>query len=292
MAPVRHPKSFIAWNVNSLKAICEKNELQPFLKHESPDIFCMGETKLNGSTKEKEFLEHLDAQFPEYPYKFYNISKARKGYSGTAIWCKLPPNQVIYDMHGWVARSPQPGGNTEKPSEADMLKHESQGQEGRVITVEYPKFYVVHVYTPNAGQELKRIEYRIKEWDVEFRKFVKKLEAKKPVILGGDLNTAPEELDIYKPETHHDVAGFTDQERSNFRKLLADANLVDTYRYKKPKEVQYTYWTYLFNARFYKKGWRIDFWLLSEEMKDKIKKTIIWDEQLGSDHAPVGLVLA
>lgn len=270
MSP-RHPKSFITWNVNSLKAICEKNKLQPFLKHESPDIFAMSETKLNGSEKEKEFLQHLDAQFPEYPYKLYNTS-IKKGYSGTAIWCKLAPMYVMY-------------GFDEILSEIDIY------QEGRIITVEYPKFYIVQVYTPNAGENLQRIKYRTEEWDIKFRHFIKKLEKKKPVLVGGDLNCAPEEIDIFKPEAYHQTAGFTNAERSNFRKLMKQADLVDSFREKHPMSTKYTYWTYLFNARFYKKGWRIDFWLVSRELASKIKKALIWDDQLGSDHAPVGLVL-
>jgi exodeoxyribonuclease III len=260
--------SFIAWNVNSLKNIVRNDNFHAFIKKESPTILGLGETKLNGSPKEEEFLQTLDAEFPEYPYKYYNTSKARKGYAGTAIWSKVEPISVQYDTH--------------------TQDHE-HSQEGRVITLEFPKFYVVHVYTPNAGQDLKRHPYRVDEWDPDFHRFLKKLEKKKPVIIGGDLNVAHEDIDIFKPDTHHQSAGFTDEERANFATLLED--FVDTFRHKHPQQQVFTYWTYLFKARQHNRGWRIDYWLVSNSLAKKIKEATVYSDQLGSDHCPVGLVL-
>ena len=259
---------FIAWNVNSLKNIVRNDNFHAFVKKESPTILGLGETKLNGSPKEQEFLQTLDAEFPEYPYKFYNTSKARKGYAGTAIWSKVEPIGIQYDTH------------------PETHEH---SQEGRVITLEFPKYYVVHVYTPNAGQDLKRLGYRTNHWDPDFHRFIHKLEKKKPVILGGDLNVAHQDIDIFKPETHHQSAGFTDDERANFSVLLED--MVDTFRLKNPEKQVYTYWTYLFKARTHNKGWRIDYWLVSKSLAKKVKEAIIFDNQMGSDHCPVGLVL-
>ena len=260
--------SFIAWNVNSLKNIVRNDNFHAFIKKESPTILGLGETKLNGSPKEEEFLQTLDAEFPEYPYKYYNTSKARKGYAGTAIWSKVEPIAVQYDTH--------------------QEDHE-HSQEGRVITLEFPKFYVVHVYTPNAGQDLKRHPYRVNDWDPDFHRFITKLEKKKPVIIGGDLNVAHQDIDIFKPETHHQSAGFTDEERANFATLLED--MVDTYREKHPEKQVFTYWTYLYKARTHNKGWRIDYWLVSKSLAKKIKEATVYSDQLGSDHCPVGLVL-
>jgi exodeoxyribonuclease-3 len=260
---------FIAWNVNSLKNIVKNNNFHDFIKNESPTILGLGETKLNGSEKEQEFLQKLDADFPEYPFKYYNTSKARKGYAGTAIWSKVEPVSVLYDTH--------------------HQEHE-HSQEGRVITLEFPKYYVVHVYTPNAGQDLKRLGYRTDHWDPDFHRFIHRLEKKKPVILGGDLNVAHEDIDIFKPETHHKSAGFTDEERANFSVLLED--MVDTFRLKHPAvKDAYTYWTYLFKARHYNRGWRIDYWLVSKSLAKKVKEAKIHSDQLGSDHCPVSVVL-
>jgi len=260
--------SFIAWNVNSLKNIVKNDNFHAFIKKESPTILGLGETKLNGSDKDDAILKSLDADFPEYPYKYYNTSKARKGYAGTAIWSKVEPISVIYDTH--------------------HQDHE-HSQEGRVITLEFPKFYVVHVYTPNAGQDLKRHGYRTNQWDPDFHRFINKLEKKKPVILGGDLNVAHQDIDIFKPETHHQSAGFTDEERANFSVLLED--MVDTFRLKNPQEQAFTYWTYLFKARQHNRGWRIDYWLVSKSLAKKVKEAVIFSDQMGSDHCPVGLIL-
>lgn len=275
MAPAKNPKSFIAWNVNSLKAIWQKNTLQPFLKAEEPDIFCMGETKLNENTKDAAFLQEVDAAFPEYPFKYYNYSKARKGYSGTAIWSRIEPLSVIYDI----------------PNPLSAAKHDKHNREGRVITLEFPKFYVVHVYTPNSGEGLKRVDYRTTEWDVEFRAYIQELQKKKPAIVGGDLNVAPEPIDIHKPEVHQKSAGYTEEERENFRRLLAECSLVNSFRYRNPKKVAYSYWSYLFAARKYNKGWLIDHWLVDKKLKDKIQSSTIYEDVMGSDHAPIELIL-
>ena len=161
--------------------------------------------------------------------------------------------------------------------------------EGRVITLEFDDFYLTHVYTPNSGAALARLNYRVKTWDVEFRKFVKKLNTKKPVIVCGDLNCAHQEIDIHSPKTNLKSAGFTIEERNNFDKLLDEAKLIDTFRYLYPDKILYSYWDYRSNARIKNKGWRIDYFLVSKKIINKVKKSSILTDVLGSDHAPVKL---
>jgi exodeoxyribonuclease-3 len=264
------PKTFLAWNVNSVRTTAANYHLKKALSDSDPDVFCMGETKLSHDKKSEHILLELENEFPQYPYKYYNTSKSRKGYSGTAIWSKTEPLSVNYDLPN----------------------HDGAGnEEGRVIAVEFNKFWIIHVYTPNSGEGLKRVNYRTQVWDPAFLQYIKKMQAEKPVLVAGDLNIANDDIDIFKPEGHSKSAGFTPEERANFKTLLLECNLVDSFRYKNPTEKKFSYWTYLFNARGYNKGWRIDYWLVPSAWKRKIKEAEIFDQQMGSDHAPVFLRL-
>ncbi len=231
------------------------------IKALNPDMLCLQETK--ASVEEvKNVLELLPG------YKGYvNSSKARQGYSGTAILTKTEPLGVTYDMN-----------------------HAEHDQEGRVITAEYPGFFLVTVYTPNSGEGLKRLDYREK-WDEEFRKYLIGLQHKKPVIVCGDLNVAHQPIDIARAKDNYNKsAGYTQREIDGFQRLL-DAGFVDTFRHFHPDEVKYTYWNYMFNARARNVGWRIDYFLVSKVLLLQVKQALIYNEYLGSDHCPVGLHL-
>ncbi|UII29359.1 exodeoxyribonuclease III [Fulvivirga maritima] len=252
--------SIVSWNVNGIRAIVKK-EFVENVKKMDPDILCLQETK--GSVEDvKTALELL----PEYKH-FANASKARKGYSGTAILTKEEPISVTYD-----------------------LDYEEHDQEGRVITAEFESFYLINVYTPNSGQGLKRLDYR-QTWDEYFLGYMKKLEEKKPVILCGDLNVAHEEIDIARPKQNYNKsAGFTQQEIDGFDKYLAEG-YVDAFRHFYPEEVKYSYWNYMFNARANNVGWRIDYFLVSQALMPKVEDSQIHNEYMGSDHCPVELVM-
>jgi exodeoxyribonuclease-3 len=250
--------NIICWNVNGLRSIIKKNFLKD-IKALSPDILCLQETK--ASVEEvKSVLELMPG------YKGYvNSSKVRQGYSGTAIISRSEPISVTSDM-----------------------AIEEHDQEGRVISAEYPEYFLVTVYTPNAGEELKRLGYR-QIWDNEFRNYVVGLKKRKPVIICGDLNVAHQPIDIARAkENYNQSAGYTQQEINGFQKLL-DSGFVDTFRHFHPDEVKYTYWNYMFNARARNMGWRIDYFLVSRSMMPRVKAASIYDEYHGSDHCPVGL---
>mgnify|MGYP002304948953 FL=1 len=204
----------------------------------------------------------LDLTFEGYD-SYWNYAE-KKGYSGTAIYTKHKPLSVSYGM--------------------GIEKHD---HEGRVITLEYEQFYLVTVYTPNSQNELKRLDYRM-TWEEDFKKFLKQLDAKKPVIVCGDMNVAHEEIDIKNPKTNRRNAGFTDEEREKMTELLADG-FIDTFRYKYPETVTYSWWSYRFKAREKNAGWRIDYFLVSERLKEKIEDAKIHTEVMGSDHCPVEL---
>ena len=251
----------IAWNVNGLNAINKKVDLNKFLKKHDPDVFCMGETKLSCPFFELE--QELKKKIKGYKFRYWSPCLTRGGYSGTSIWCKKEPLSV----------------------KTGMKKYDN---EGRVITIEYKDYFILHVYTPNSGQTLQRLEYRVNEWDKHFRNYIKRLSKKKPVIVCGDLNVAHQEIDIANPSSNKRNAGFTDQERNSFDKLLEKADLVDTFRHLHPKVVdKYSFWTYMFNARKKNKGWRIDYFLVSKSILKKVKKSDIITKQEGSDHAPI-----
>lgn len=245
---------FISWNVNGLRACVGKGFLDFF--HEiDADIFCVQETKLQEG--------QIDLNLPGY-YQYWNYAE-KKGYSGTAVFTKQEPIAVTYG-----------------------LGIEEHDREGRVITLEFDKFYFVTVYTPNSQNELKRLSYRM-EWEDAFRTFLMGLDAKKPVIVCGDMNVAHQEIDLKNPSTNHRNAGFTDEEREKFSVLLA-SGLVDTFRYLYPDQTEiYSWWSYRFQSRSRNAGWRIDYFLISEKIKDNMRDAKILTDILGSDHCPVEL---
>lgn len=242
-----------SWNVNGLRA-CMNKGFADFLAEYAPDIICLQETKMQ--------REQADFVFPGYE-EFWN-SAEKKGYSGTAIFTKQNPLNVTYGL--------------------GIAEHD---KEGRVITAEFADFYLVTVYTPNSQRGLARLDYRM-QWEVVFREYLERLDAQKPVIVCGDLNVAAEEIDLKNPKTNRTNAGFSDEERAKFRELKA-AGFVDTFRYLHPEEVKYSWWSYMFKAREKNAGWRIDYFLVSERIKDKVQTAAIHNEVFGSDHCPVSI---
>ena len=253
----------IAWNINGIRAAISKIHLVNLIETEKPDIICFGETKL--SCPIQLTSNKIDELIPTYKYKYYSTCSTKKGYSGTAIFCKKKPIKVKYGL-------------------------KDLDQEGRVITVEYNSFYLVHVYTPNSGETLARLKYRVDMWDVEFKKYLETLQKKKPIIVCGDLNVANEPIDIHDPIHNIKSAGYTIEERDSFKKLLKDVKLIDTYRYLHPNTIEYSYWSYRRQAREKNKGWRIDYFLVSESIIKKVQKSKILSD-IGSDHAPIKLNL-
>ncbi|MEO5975809.1 MAG: exodeoxyribonuclease III [Chryseolinea sp.] len=248
----------VNWNVNGIRSIIKKDFIQD-IKAMNPDIFCLQETK-GGLEEVKSTLE----LFPEY-HTYVNSSKARKGYSGTAILSKEEPLSVSYDMG-----------------------LEEYDREGRVITAEYLLYFLVTVYTPNAGDGLQRLDYRSR-WDKEFMDYVNWLGRRKPVIICGDLNVAHQPIDIANAKANYNKsAGYTQTEIDGFTRLL-ESGFVDTWRRFYPEEVKYTYWNYVTSARAKNMGWRIDYFLVSEHWIGKVKDAMIFNEYLGSDHCPVGM---
>ena len=244
----------VSWNVNGLRAIYKKGFEESF-KELDADIFCIQETKM------QEGQIELDLQ--GY-YQYYNYAE-RKGYSGTAIFTKKEPLKVSYG-----------------------IGIEEHDKEGRVITLEFDKSYMVNCYTPNSGRELARLEYRM-TWEDEFKKYLIKLDKQKPVIICGDLNVAHTEIDLKNPKSNRKNAGFTDEERSKIEELL-NSGFTDSFRKMYPdKEGAYTWWSYMFNARANNAGWRIDYFLVSDRISKNIKDAYIYSEIMGSDHCPVGL---
>lgn len=244
----------ISWNVNGLRAVLKKG-FEEFFKQIDADIFCIQETKMQEGQIENFELEG---------YHQYWNSAIKKGYSGTAIFTKIKPIQATYG-----------------------IGIEEHDQEGRVITLEYEKFYMVNVYTPNSKRELERLSYRI-IWEDEMRKYLLKLNKIKPVILCGDLNVAHKEIDLKNPKTNRRNAGFTDEERGKMTQLL-ECHFIDSFRSVYPDRIAYSWWSYMGKARQKDVGWRIDYFIVSEEIKDKIKDAHIYKEIMGSDHCPVGL---
>lgn len=254
----------IAFNVNSIKSILNKTDLVELINNEKPDIFCLGETKTSGLFD--NIKEIMETTLKEKYYQYWNTSEIKKGYSGTCIFCKKKPKNIIYGLY-------------------DI------DNEGRVITCEYAKFYLVHVYTPNSGENLKRLNYRINTWDIKFRQYIIELQKTKPVILCGDLNVAHKEIDLKNPKTNLRTAGFTIEERDSFDKLLNETNLIDSFRLLHPEETKYSYWSYRLHCRLknppYGIGWRIDYFLIDNKIKNKIISSNILTDIQGSDHAPV-----
>ncbi len=247
---------FISWNVNGLRAVVGKNFLEAFSSLDA-DFFSLQETKLQEG--------QIDLQIPGY-YSYWNYAE-KKGYSGTAIFTRHKPLGVSYG-----------------------LGIEEHDKEGRVITLEYEKFYLVNAYVPNSQDELKRLDYRMK-WEDDLRSYLMDLSKKKSVVYCGDLNVAHKEIDLKNPKTNRMNPGFTDEEREKMTALLS-SGFTDTFRYLYPdKENIYSWWSYRFRAREKNTGWRIDYFIVSDDLKDKVKEAGIHTEILGSDHCPVSLVL-
>lgn len=246
----------VSWNVNGLRA-CVGKGFEDSFKSLDADVFCLQETKMQEG--------QLDLQFPGYE-SYWNYAD-KKGYSGTAIYTRVKPLSVTMDMG------------------IDQHDHE-----GRVIAAEYEKFYLVCVYVPNSQDELKRLDYRM-QWEDDFRAYVTALAEKKSVVICGDLNVAHEEIDLKNPSSNRRNAGFTDEERGKFNELLS-AGFIDSWRMLNPDTVKYSWWSYRFQARQRNAGWRIDYFLISDSLRDSVTGAEIHNEILGSDHCPVELDLA
>lgn len=246
---------FISWNVNGLRA-CVGKEFEQQFKDLDADFFCLQETKMQAG--------QLDLSFPGYE-SYWNYAD-KKGYSGTAIYTKHKPLSVTYGI--------------------DIDEHD---HEGRVITLEMDDFYLVTVYTPNSQDGLRRLEYRMK-WEDDFQAYLHKLDEKKPVIVCGDMNVAHQEIDLKNPKTNHKNAGFTDEEREKMTQLLSNG-FIDTFRTLYPEQVTYSWWSYRFRAREKNTGWRIDYFLISERLRDRLEDAKIHTDMMGSDHCPVEIIL-
>lgn len=249
-------KKMISWNVNGLRACVGKGFLE-FMKEQDADIFCVQETKLQEG--------QINLDLPQY-HQYWNYAE-RKGYSGTAIFTKEEPLSVTYG-----------------------IGIEEHDHEGRVITLEFADYYFITVYTPNSKDGLARLPYRM-VWEADFLSYLQKLEEKKPVIFCGDLNVAHKEIDLKNPKSNHKNPGFTDEERGQFTALM-EAGFIDTFRYFYPDlENVYSWWSYRFSARSKNIGWRIDYFVTSGALRDRLKDALIYQDVLGSDHCPVGLIL-
>ena len=243
----------LSWNVNGIRAALKKGFLD-FLKDEKPDFLCLQETKAQP--------EQVDLDVPGYE-QFWN-SAEKKGYSGTLILAKKEPEKVVLGIGKTI-----------------------NDNEGRVITLEYPDFHLITVYTPNSARGLTRLDYRM-EWDKEFLKFIKRMNKKKPVIFCGDTNVAHEEIDLANPKTNRKNAGFTDQEREGFTKILK-AGFIDSFREFKKEGGHYSWWSNMNNARARNIGWRLDYFVLAQELRPRLKDAFILKDVMGSDHCPVGI---
>lgn len=246
---------FISWNVNGLRACVGKGFNEVFEQLDA-DFFCLQETKMQEG--------QLDIEFSGYK-SYWNYAE-KKGYSGTAIFARHEPMNVTYGL--------------------GIKEHDN---EGRVLTLEMEKFYLVCVYTPNSQDELRRLDYRM-QWENDFLEYLKKLEMSKPVIICGDMNVAHEEIDIKNPKTNRHNAGFTDEERNKFSVLLNNG-FIDTFRHLYPEQITYSWWSYRFHAREKNAGWRLDYFLVSDKLKQNIDDSKIHTEITGSDHCPVELDL-
>ena len=245
---------FVSWNVNGLRAVMKKDFMDSFRKLDA-DIFCVQETKLQEG--------QIELDLPGYR-QYWNYAE-KKGYSGTAVFTRMEPLKVLYGIHV-----------------------EEHDHEGRVITLEYPDFYYLTVYTPNSQDGLKRLEYRMR-WEDDFLAYVNELDREKPVIWCGDLNVAHQEIDLKNPKTNHNNPGFTDEERNKMSVVL-DSGYIDTFRYFYPDlENAYTWWSYRMRAREKNVGWRIDYFITSGRLKDRLQEAKIHTEIFGSDHCPVEL---
>jgi exodeoxyribonuclease-3 len=253
----------IAWNVNGIRSLIKSNNFQQIID-ENPDVLCIGETKIDCDAV-KDIDNHETLSYFKYRYWFH--CSVKKGYSGTAIFSIHKPLHVMYG-----------------------LKNSNIDNEGRVITLEFEKFFLVHVYTPNSGVDLKRLEWRTQVWDREFEKYIIYLQNSKPVIACGDFNVAYNEIDLAKPKTNTKTAGFTIEERKSFSELLSNTKLIDIYRKQYPNQIAYTYWSYMRNSREKNIGWRIDYFLVDEKIYNEKMHTSILSF-LGSDHTAICFII-
>lgn len=261
--------NIIAWNINGLKSLLKTNYLDDVLKKEKPDIFCMGETKMSCSSL-IDCNNEISKRYSDYKYKYWSQCSTKAGYSGTAILSKIEPKKVIYglkDIHG---------------KEID--------DEGRVITLVFDKFILVHVYTPNSGEALKRLEWRVNVWDKSFSNYILSLKKiKTKIIVCGDLNVAHKEIDLKNPKTNLYTAGFTIEERNSFDDFINKNKLIDSFRYKNNLKIEYSFWSFRRKSRDKNIGWRIDYFLTTNNLKNKIIFSNILTNVYGSDHAPINI---
>ena len=254
----------IAWNDNGLKSLLKTDYLDKMINDENPDVFCMGETKL--SCPYDDIEKQIVSRFAQFKFRYWSPCKTKKGYSGTSIFCKKEPLSIQYGL---------------------KFKDKEIDDEGRVIVIEYKKYYILHVYTPNSGQSLNRLEWRTTIWDRAFENYINNLQKSKPIIVCGDLNVAHQEIDLKNPKTNLKTAGYTVEERESFQKILTNCNLTDTFRKINPEKIEYSFWSYMRNSREKNIGWRIDYFLLSKSLENKTKESLILTKILGSDHAPI-----
>jgi exodeoxyribonuclease-3 len=259
-----------SWNVNGIRAVHKSGRFDAFLKAHDPDILCLQETKAERG--------QIEIDLPAY--KEYWNSAVKKGYSGTAIFSK---QEALSTVNGF------PKEFAKRYAFADELKRDAS-EEGRVVTAEYPHFYMVTVYTPNAKDDLSRVQLRFKHWDPAFLAYCKQLEKKKPVIFCGDLNVAHTELDLANPKPNRGKKGFTEEERAGFQAFL-DAGFIDTFRLFTQGNGHYSWWSHFANSRARNVGWRIDYVLVSEKLRKAVKKAEIHSKVMGSDHCPVSITL-
>ena len=245
----------ISWNVNGIRAVIKKG-FEQFILDQDPDIICLQETKA--------MEDQVEEILTNYQYKYWN-SADKKGYSGTAVFSKIYPETVTNGI--------------------GIDKHD---HEGRVITLSFNNYYIVNVYTPNSKRGLSRLEYRCNEWDKDFLNYLNVLNSKKPVIFCGDLNVAHKEIDLANPKNNKKNAGFTKEERQGFQNYI-DSNYIDTFRIFNNNPENYTWWSYMFNSRARNIGWRIDYFCVSKKIENNIKSSVIYNNILGSDHAPIGM---
>ena len=262
-----------SWNVNGIRAVLTKGSIQKFLEEHQPDVLCLQETKAN--------RDQFEIDLPDY--QEYWCSAARKGYSGTAIFSKVKPLQVINNFPKDIADEYELNEDTYNGKEG------KPNDEGRIIAAEFEKFWVLTSYTPNSKGDLSRLELRHKHWDPAFLAYAKRLEETKPVLFCGDLNVAHQEIDLANPKPNIGKHGFTNEEREGCDNFLK-AGFVDTFRTLHPEEKEaYTWWTHWANARARNIGWRIDYWLASSDLKDNVNAAAIHPDVMGSDHCPVSI---
>lgn len=266
----KHMKLY-SWNVNGIRAVLNKGAFQKFIEEHQPDVLCLQETKAS--------RDQFEIDLPDYHEHWF--SAARKGYSGTAIFSKTEPLQVVNGFPEDIIKEFGVTGD----------EYGNPNDEGRVMAAEFDDFWVVTVYTPNSKGDLTRLELRDKHWDPAFLAYVKKLEASKPVLFCGDLNVAHQEIDLANPKPNVGKHGFTNEERKGFQNFL-DAGFMDTFRTKHPDQTDaYTWWTHWANARARNVGWRIDYWLASKSIANKVTAAHIHPDVIGSDHCPISIEL-